>query len=270
MPLFKFGFIEILLCQEDWGQYTRYLFNTGALVLFVIPATCVRALPAVAYSGTVAGFTAALLLIDDREPEDLRAVSDARIVQTFAGVGILIAVELFVFPSYAAPLLRRTMTEAVGGVPTTLRSALHGLRALAALSEDDSRVDDGKLMPLKKRATLVAAQWALHASSVLELPPLLGGAPAARLASAEQVRWLLHAEDDLLFAAEGLAHVTKHAERMWRKEQAGVAEERRSGGSHLLIWTAVAIVCGARGAARDVVRAPWGWVCFAGHAAWHW
>lgn len=78
------------------GQPLLQRFLIGlAIVLFQFPSTYVRSFPVYSYSGSVAGFTTALLLINP----DLLLTSVAldRIIDTYVGVAIYLSVELSLF-----------------------------------------------------------------------------------------------------------------------------------------------------------------------------
>ncbi|RYH12777.1 FUSC family protein [archaeon] len=101
------------------GSISSAAFSLEALVLgvssvvFQLPCTYVRTYPLYSYSGTVAGFTAALLLINPN-----LTVSQAvdRIVDTFVGVVIYIVVELLFFAQGSERMLLKDMSCFLKGI----------------------------------------------------------------------------------------------------------------------------------------------------------
>lgn len=85
-----------------------------AIVIFQLPSTYVRSFPLYSYSGTVAGFTAALLLINQEELSTEVAVT--RIVDTYVGVFIYLLVELTMFAQMSESTLINTMRRTIEGI----------------------------------------------------------------------------------------------------------------------------------------------------------
>jgi len=86
-----YAIIIVFIIKAWTSTVGKSLFLIAAVVLFQFPATYVRSYPLSGYSGTVAGFTAAILLLAKHSDVD-SAVN--RIIDTYVGVGIYLIVEL--------------------------------------------------------------------------------------------------------------------------------------------------------------------------------
>lgn len=76
---------------SDWeSEIARNLFIGGAVVLIQIPACYVRSYPLYSYSGTVTGFTVAMLLLTSNATT---AFAVNRIIDTYVGVTIYMVLE---------------------------------------------------------------------------------------------------------------------------------------------------------------------------------
>lgn len=89
------------------------VFIGFALVLFQIPSTYVRSYALYSYSGIVAGFTVALLLLS---PDLTTNLSVNRIIDTFVGVVIYLGVELLLFAQFSESFLIQDMLSIVQGI----------------------------------------------------------------------------------------------------------------------------------------------------------
>ncbi|KAJ1437291.1 hypothetical protein B484DRAFT_392805, partial [Ochromonadaceae sp. CCMP2298] len=90
--------ILVVFIIDDWSSpIARHLVIGGAAVAFQLPATYCRTYPLYSYSGTVAGFTVVLLLIDPEVDTDL---SVNRIIDTYVGVAIYLVVEFALFATF--------------------------------------------------------------------------------------------------------------------------------------------------------------------------
>lgn len=76
--------------STGWSDTTIQVFISFAVVLFQIPCTYLRSQPVISYTGTVAGFSSALLLL---APLDATITVD-RIVDTLVGIIIYLGLEL--------------------------------------------------------------------------------------------------------------------------------------------------------------------------------
>ena len=104
-------YVIMVLFLAGWSGWqahpaARSCFVGAAVVLFQLPATYVRTYPMHSYSGTVAGFTVALLLLD---PALDTTLSLYRIIDTYVGVGIYLSVEFAVAASFTEDKLLENM-----------------------------------------------------------------------------------------------------------------------------------------------------------------
>jgi hypothetical protein len=83
------------LQHGDHSSVGKTLFLACAIVLFQIPCTYLRSFPLYSYSGTVAGFTAALLLINQQQLSTDVAIN--RIIDTYVALFIYLSIELSFF-----------------------------------------------------------------------------------------------------------------------------------------------------------------------------
>eukprot|EP01039_Chlorochromonas_danica_P007828 gene7828-8641_t len=97
---------SVIYLSEAW------LLGTTS-VLFQLPATYVRSYPLYSYSGTVAGFTAALLLINTNLSTS-QAID--RILDTFLGVAVYVALELAFFAQSSESVLLSDLDTFLKGV----------------------------------------------------------------------------------------------------------------------------------------------------------
>lgn len=115
----------------------------GASVLFQLPCTYIRSYPLYAYSGTVAGFTAALLLINVNLTTT--AAVD-RIVDTFVGVLIYLVVELLLFAHSSEQILLNDIAAFLNGIDQHFSTFHNHFQALKPRSM--SKIDDDTALPL--------------------------------------------------------------------------------------------------------------------------
>ena len=91
------------------------------MVLFQLPATYVRSFPLNGYAGTVAGFSAALLLL---VPSVQAAESVDRIIDTFVGVVIYLLIELTLNAKLTEDLLIDEMAKVFKNIEIRFSSFL--------------------------------------------------------------------------------------------------------------------------------------------------
>jgi uncharacterized membrane protein YccC len=91
-----------LVVAKDWESTQIKILRGAIVILFQLPACYVRTMPLYGYAGTVACFTIAILLLS---PDFTSNIAVARIVDTFVGVVIYLAVELMLNAQYAGDLI---------------------------------------------------------------------------------------------------------------------------------------------------------------------
>eukprot|EP01031_Cornospumella_fuschlensis_P028850 gene28850-34820_t len=121
-----------------------------ASVLFQVPCTYIRTYPLYSYAGTVAGFTAALLLINPRLTVN-HAVD--RIVDTFVGVVIYIAMELILFAQSSEVTLLADMSCFLKGINKQFAVFIQHATTVSETEQQLSGTDSGleKLHALLRR-----------------------------------------------------------------------------------------------------------------------
>jgi hypothetical protein len=85
-----------------WDVVRANVFIFFAIVLFQVPCTYVRTLPLYGYSGTVSGFTAAILLL---MPSLNQQAAVDRIIDTYVGVFIFIIIDTWISANYSEEAL---------------------------------------------------------------------------------------------------------------------------------------------------------------------
>eukprot|EP01033_Poteriospumella_lacustris_P009818 gene9818-7026_t len=93
------------------------LFVACAIVGFQYPATYIRSFPLYSYTGTCAGFTVALLLIEYFDQSEFTVtIAVNRIIDTFIAVFIYLVVELGFFAQMSEATLLAILTKVVAGI----------------------------------------------------------------------------------------------------------------------------------------------------------
>lgn len=138
----------VISAQQAASDVTRNVIVGFAVVLFQLPCTYIRSYPLYSYAGTVAGFTAALLLIDPKQPA-LVSIAINRIIDTIVGLFIYLLVELAAFAQPSESALLSAMEGVVKGIDRRF-SNFHErlLRAasysnMSSSSSDVPTMDDG-------------------------------------------------------------------------------------------------------------------------------
>jgi hypothetical protein len=102
---------------SDWeSEIARNLFVGGAVVLIQIPACYVRSYPLYSYSGTVTGFTVAMLLLTSNATT---AFAVNRIIDTYVGVTIYMVLEFLAAATFTEDEIISDMRQAstLAGLP---------------------------------------------------------------------------------------------------------------------------------------------------------
>lgn len=138
----------VIAAQQAASDVIRNVIVGFAVVLFQLPCTYIRSYPLYSYAGTVAGFTAALLLIDPKQPA-LVSIAINRIVDTIVGLFIYLLVELAAFAQPSESALLSAMEGVVKGIDRRfsnfherlLRAASSSLSVMSSAASD-VHVDD--------------------------------------------------------------------------------------------------------------------------------
>ena len=103
---------------DGWDLLRASIFVFFAVVLFQLPCTYVRTIALYGYTGTVAGFTASILLL--LPTIDIQQAVD-RIIDTYVGVFIFLLVEFSVAPQYSDDALIEDVYSVFKGIQEHFR-----------------------------------------------------------------------------------------------------------------------------------------------------
>jgi len=121
----------ILASFAPSGILEQRIFSSCAVVFFLFPCTMLRANPIVGYSGTVAGFSTALLLL---APLTVSLVLD-RLIDTCFGIAIFLVFEVFFTGQSSENSIVHDMCASVEELE---RSAVAALRDFTSSGTDDA------------------------------------------------------------------------------------------------------------------------------------
>lgn len=145
--------VIVSMVVADWTIVSKNVFIGLSVVLFQIPCTYLRSAPVVGYTGTVAGFSSALLLLS---PEFGEAQAFNRIIDSYVGAAIFVLVELLVAGQMTENIILCECQRVVSGVEARLKVFVTLFRGLLQ-RKDDCAFPSSSLCYRSKRTFLVFA-----------------------------------------------------------------------------------------------------------------
>lgn len=137
----------VAIIVKDWHPTSARVLQAFAVVLFQFPATYVRTYPLHGYAGSVAGFSAAILML---VPVISSEVAVARIVDTFVGVVIYLLIELAFNAKQTEDLLIDEMVKVFSSIEIRFSSFVEEFNFLCRTSMQSSSGADRASFTLDK------------------------------------------------------------------------------------------------------------------------
>ena len=103
----------VLVAESLHDRFSERLFISFATIAFLFPCSLVRATQLAGYAGTVAGFTAAILLL--APPLEISVIVD-RLIDTIVGVAIFLLFELTLSATYTERLLLEVLRVSIASL----------------------------------------------------------------------------------------------------------------------------------------------------------
>jgi len=161
--------IIALIAQPLHDAFSERLFISFATIAFLFPCTLVRATQLAGYAGTVAGFTAALLLL--APPLETSVIVD-RLIDTIVGVAIFLAFELTLSATYTERLLLEVLRTSIASLEPQFAEVVTDFvqAAQAAGTNQDSSCNRSRSRSRSRsRGTIVTQRQAQQRLQLLKL-----------------------------------------------------------------------------------------------------